>query len=169
MTDKQLCPCGSLIAFESCCYYFLQDSQQAQTAEQLMRSRYSAFATKNIEYLIRTHHPGHRSELERQELIEALERDQWLQLKILNIHNGTKKDNTGTVEFIAISTNLNEKDIKKRTLQQLHEVSHFIREKGRWLYLNGNIINADQHQILKWDRNNKCWCGSDKKYKKCHG
>ena len=47
---------------------------------------------------------------------------------------------------------------------QLHENSKFIYENGQWYYFDGVILES-----LKFSRNEPCWCGSKKKYKKCYG
>jgi len=50
------------------------------------------------------------------------------------------------------------------TTGQLHEKSKFIHENDQWYYLDGLLLD-----LLKIGRNDSCWCGSNKKYKKCHG
>jgi SEC-C motif-containing protein len=60
MPDEPTCPCGSGDAFVRCCGRFCNGGQSASTAEELMRSRYSAFVTRNVDYLLATWHPHTR-------------------------------------------------------------------------------------------------------------
>jgi SEC-C motif domain protein len=53
---------------------------------------------------------------------------------------------------------------KNSKIEQLHENSKFIYENGQWYYLDGILLDP-----IKITRNEPCWCGSIKKYKKCHG
>jgi SEC-C motif domain protein len=77
------CYCGSQIKYKDCCYPFLTGASKPETPEQLMRSRYSAFCTKNIEYLVSTHHPSRRQSNERDLLTKTIHESQWLGLKVL--------------------------------------------------------------------------------------
>lgn len=117
-----------------------------------MRSRYSAFCSGNIEYLVHTHHPNYRSPEEAQLLRQTIADTHWLGLNVLHhLHDGDK----GEVEFIAYFGNAN-------APQQLHERSQFMREAGQWFYLDGEQLPA-----LKIQRNDPCYCGSGNKFKKC--
>ncbi|MDH5490482.1 MAG: YchJ family metal-binding protein, partial [Myxococcales bacterium] len=58
------CPCGSGSKQNECCGPLMQGEAQAETAEALMRSRYSAFAVGNVEYIVATHHPESRDEVD---------------------------------------------------------------------------------------------------------
>jgi SEC-C motif-containing protein len=96
----------------------------APTAEALMRSRYSAFALENAAYLIATWHPSTRPA--KIDFTPGLE---WLLLRVL----ATQTDGDwATVEFIARSRANGQAGV-------LHEVSRFVREGGRWLYVDGEI------------------------------
>jgi len=89
-----LCPCGSKENYESCCEIYHKGAT-APTAEKLMRSRYSAFAKEEINYLVQTHHPETRPEGLFEELSEYAQNAQFLELKIVS------SDDT-TVNFIAV-------------------------------------------------------------------
>ena len=54
------CPCGSGLPYAGCCGPLHQGERVAETAEALMRSRYSAFAVGDVAYLVRTWHPAGR-------------------------------------------------------------------------------------------------------------
>ncbi len=121
-----------------------------------MRSRYSAFCTGNIDYLIASHHVSKCRADEREVLDRTIGQTRWLGLKIIKTGTDIKNENAGHVEFVAFYDN--------GTSGQMHECSSFIREKGQWYYLEGTILPP-----VKWKRNDPCWCNSGKKYKKCHG
>jgi SEC-C motif domain protein len=119
------CPCGSLMSYERCCQRW-HDGEAAPDAEALMRSRYVAFALKLDDYLLATWHPQTCPE----ELAPgALER-RWLGLKVLR-HDPTAAD-SAVVEFIA-------RYKSGGRAHELRETSRFVREDGRWLYVDGDI------------------------------
>jgi SEC-C motif-containing protein len=121
MNEQALCPCGSGLSLDDCCGCYIA-GMTAQTAEQLMRSRYTAYVFKNNAYLFATWHVRTRPEL--------LEEDnaKWLGLKIINYQ---QHDNThAIVEFVA------RYKIAGRAYR-LHEISQFVFEEGRWFYLDG--------------------------------
>lgn len=121
-----------------------------------MRSRYSAFCIKNIDYLISTHFTSNRQPNELEMLTKTVQETQWLGLKILKTDSSKISQRIGFVEFVAF--------YKSSEEGQLHENSKFIYENGQWYYLDGVILDP-----IKFGRNQECWCGSHKKYKKCHG
>lgn len=121
-----------------------------------MRSRYSAFCTGNIGYLVATHHPTRRTADQRLQLAQTVKTTEWLGLLVLNTQAGQPSDSAGTVEFIAV--------YQTGSVGQIHEKSRFTRHRGNWMYLDG-----DQLPPLWPKRNEPCWCGSGKKYKQCHG
>ena len=127
MPNKHPCPCGSGQDYPNCCGRFIDGNMLPETAEALMRSRYTAYALKNADYLRETWHPVTR----RQEL-GLDEPVKWLDLKILSIEDGGPNDRVGRVEFIARYT------INGRA-HRLHENSRFQRHGGRWLYVDGAI------------------------------
>ena len=53
------CPCGSTDGYHVCCGPLHNGERHAETAEELMRSRYAAYALGNADYLFRTWHPAH--------------------------------------------------------------------------------------------------------------
>lgn len=124
------CPCGSNHSYEACCGPFLAGVDSVQSAEQLMRSRYTAFTRANEAYLLATWHPSTRP--------AALTLNQppdlrWLGLKIVRTELGIGKDERGTVEFVARYR------IAGKGFRQ-HEVSRFIQEHGRWYYVDGELL-----------------------------
>lgn len=153
---KALCYCGSQKRYKECCFPFISGNLKPDTPEQLMRSRYSAFCIKNVEYLISTHHLSKRQPNEREVLMQTIHETQWLGLKVLKTNKGQINQGFGYVEFVAVYKNIK--------IEQLHENSKFIYENGQWYYLDGVILDP-----IKISRNEPCWCGSRRKYKRCHG
>ena len=60
MRPTASCPCGSDEPFGRCCLPLHLGERQAETAEQLMRARYSAYAVDDLDYVWRTWHPRTR-------------------------------------------------------------------------------------------------------------
>lgn len=102
-------------------------TRAATTAEQLMRSRYSAFVLHDVSYLLATWHPDTRPRC------LTLDSDQrWLGLKVKRVEAGGVGDPTGVVEFVA------RYKIAGRGYR-LHEVSRFSYIDGAWLYVDGEL------------------------------
>lgn len=127
MNLQRDCPCGLQTTYDACCGRLHNGAAQAATAEELMRSRYSAYAVGNLDYVFRTWHPRTRP--------DDLSPDPaltWTGLTILDTSAGGPDDETGEVEFIATFR-------KHNTPGQLHERSRFTRRATHWLYLDGDI------------------------------
>jgi SEC-C motif-containing protein len=134
------CPCGGA-SLDSCCGPFLAGTAVPQTAEALMRSRYTAYVQKNEPYLLST---WHRSTRPTEPLIDHDEKVQWLGLEIKSALRLRQRkaelpepSDSDTVEFVARFR------IGGRA-HRLHEVSRFVREPGddgapRWFYLDGSF------------------------------
>ncbi|WP_196139767.1 YchJ family protein [Aliikangiella sp. G2MR2-5] len=150
------CHCCSGKEFTACCEPFLTKQKQPETAEQLMRSRYTAFKLGSINYLIDTLAPEKRKSDDKEKLTQVIEGTQWLGLKVVTTEKGKKRDIEGVVEFVAF--------YQDGSFEQLHEHSKFIKHDSKWFYLEGEFLPA-----IKIGRNDPCFCGSEKKYKKCHG
>jgi SEC-C motif-containing protein len=116
------CPCGLDAAYADCCGSIHDGRTPAATAEQLMRSRYSAFAVRDPQYLLRSWYSATRPrELHLESDIE------WTGLEILNTTAGTPFHAEGTVEFRA-------NYIAEGEPGDQAENSHFLRENGQWVY-----------------------------------
>jgi len=166
MNDEQqktdTCPCGSQKPYEECCSPLHQHSSLAKTAEQLMRSRYTAFAKANHEYLEQTNHPSSIHKYDTPDNRTIASNLEWIGLEILATENGQETDEQGIVDFIArYSVHGNIHSIRER--------STFIKEDGRWWYLDGKSLQLPKKNTDKPGRNDPCPCGSGKKYKKCCG
>ena len=129
------CPCLSGEAFGECCEPFHRRVAAAPTAERLMRSRYSAFAVGDAEYLLDTWHASTRPrELTLDDGIR------WYRLDILATTGGGMLDATGTVEFRAYFREAVSvvSVVSVVSGVSMHELSRFRREGGRWYYLDGD-------------------------------
>lgn len=150
--NQMICFCGNNVEFKDCCQAFILAQSIPESPEQLMRSRYSAYCDKNIEYLIKTHWPVNPNS--REQIENTANSTQWLGLKVISAK--PPKENEGFVEFVAF--------FQQNGVQQLHEKSRFKRHQQRWFYVDGVHLPP-----IKLSRNDLCFCGSQKKYKKCHG
>jgi SEC-C motif-containing protein len=110
--------------YSECCGV-LHGGATATTALELMRSRYSAFAVGDPDYLLATWHPDTRPASI--ELDPAIE---WRRLRILGHTAGAEADETGTVEFVAHYWDSNRGEYGRQ-----HENSSFARQGGRWFYV----------------------------------
>jgi len=147
------CPCLSGKNYQNCCEPLHKAERSAETAETLMRSRYSAFCLGLAQYLVETLHPSKRRADEMTALKATIEQTHWLGLKILD-HK--QANDLAEVEFVAF--------YQDEVINQLHERSRFTREAGRWFYHDG-VFMPD----IKLARNEPCFCGSGDKFKRCHG
>ena len=144
-----VCPCGSGRAYSDCCKPLHTGSKKAQTPEELMRSRYSAFALGNAEYLYNTSLLKHHAPDELEALKMQMNRAEWLRLDVVSASDDS-------VEFKAYYRD-------SGSIHLLHETSTFVYENGQWFYDEGILYST------KIERNEACPCGSGKKYKKCCG
>ena len=121
------CPCGSSKPCTSCCGRFIEGNEPAPTTEALMRSRYTAYAQLNEDYLLATWHASARpSSLGLQDEAPT----KWLGLEVKR-HEQQDADHA-IVEFVA------RYKVQGRA-HRLHEVSRFLREAGQWFYVDGMI------------------------------
>lgn len=121
------CPCSSGDIYESCCGPLLSGAANAPTAVRLMRSRFTAFATGDAEYLLRSWHPSTRP--------DRLELDagtRWNRLDILDTAAGGPFDTEGVVEFEAFYR-------EDGVARAMRERSRFVRENRVWTYLDGRL------------------------------
>lgn len=122
------CPCGSSRAYPECCGRWHDGplALQAPSAEALMRSRYSAFVLDKLPYLLATWHPSTRP--------AALEPNppdlKWLGLTVKQARD--QDADHATVEFVARSR-------QAGRAHRLHELSRFVREDGKWYYVDGDL------------------------------
>ena len=129
------CPCGRGI-YRSCCEPLHRGEKRAATAEQLMRSRYSAFVRSEVEYLLATHPEPDRDETVRlTELMRSCLQTRWQGLKVRDVHGGGRDDIEGIVMFEA-----------RYCGGVLKETSLFQRRNGSpegdWLYIRAVALEG---------------------------
>jgi SEC-C motif domain protein len=127
MRSSEPCPCGTGLLFGACCLPLHNGERQAETAEQLMRSRYSAYAVGDHVYAWRSWHPRTRPDD-----LSAENSIQWTRLEIVSVVGGGPDDDTGEVEFRAHYRDGDRSGV-------LHERSRFVVRARRWFYLDGDL------------------------------
>jgi len=155
------CYCGSEVSYEQCCELIIQGDVDAKTPEQLMRSRYSAYAIKNAHYIFSTYALTSQKSQSIQE-IEAWANDSiWLSLTIVAAEPlSLPEQSHPTVEFTATY-------LVGKKLYEMTEKSRFIREQNLWRYLDGEMIEHAEIKSVK--KNDLCPCQRGKKFKRCCG
>lgn len=157
--DFETCLCGSELSYSACCGRYHEGAELPDTAERLMRSRFTAYAKRNVGYLLNTWDASKRPT----EIDFSKETAQWQKLQIISCKKGSAKDSKGLVEFKAFYSQDGEDYF-------MHEISRFVKSGGRWLYLDGVIKSAGKVTAnSNTGRNALCACGSGKKFKRCCG
>ena len=164
------CPCGNGFPYTDCCGPLIRGLGYADTAEDLMRARFTAFALGHWSYLENSLVPDERGSaqgLEQQEKVIN-----WVRLEILDSNGGGEFDEEGEVSFIAHFT----QDGENKTLQ---ETSKFLKVNGKWFYSQreskilptklGSSEEPFKRKKQKLGRNSPCPCNSGKKFKRCCG
>ena len=121
------CPCGSGKELDQCCGRLISGEIEAVSAEQLMRSRYTAYVQGADDYILSTWHPATAP--------RSIDKDQpvkWVGLKVITTDAGGPDDDKGSVEFVATFK------VNGRA-EKLHEVSEFVRVSGLWRYVGGLV------------------------------
>ncbi|MFI7702695.1 YchJ family protein [Nonomuraea sp. NPDC049480] len=116
------CPCGLPASYQDCCGRLHRGEAVATTAEQLMRSRFSAFAMGDAAYLLRTWHPSSRPAH-----LDLDKRMRWVRLEVLETTGGSVVHTEGTVRFRAHY-------VERGRPGEMEEHSRFVRVDGRWVY-----------------------------------
>ena len=138
-----LCPCGSEKESSNCCDPIINGIKEAKTAEELMRSRYTAFTRSDIKHLVRTQLPsaGLRKEKERKKLKRWAQSVEWLYLSVMKIIDGGENDETGKVIFRAFY-------IQNGEYENIYEESLFEKIEGKWFYIDGIDLNMENEEKL---------------------
>jgi len=158
------CPCGSGRAYAECCAPVIAGERPAGTAEELMRSRYSAYAKKEIAHLRDSLHPDQRADYDEKSSREWADRATWEGFTLVGATGGGPEDEEGTIEFVA-------RYAEKGEPREHHEVATFRKKDGAWYFETGKAPPQTQYVRAspKVGRNDPCPCGSGKKHKKCCG
>ncbi|MBX3125660.1 MAG: YchJ family protein [Polyangiaceae bacterium] len=158
------CVCGIGESTETHCQPIIAGERPAETAEALMRARYTAYALGEVDFVLSTHTPEAAKDVDRESTELWAKQSQWLGLEIVATEAGGPTDEAGMVEFIA------RYKIKNVTVDH-RERARFEKHGGRWLFAEGEQIAGPPvtREGPKVGRNDPCHCGSGKKFKKCHG
>ncbi|MBF4462569.1 MULTISPECIES: YchJ family protein [unclassified Rathayibacter] len=130
MHTADSCPCGSRRHYADCCRPAHLGEEPSPTAERLMRSRYSANVLGSAAYLLASWHPSTRPPR-----IDLDDDVRWRRLQIVDTAAGGEGDVEGLVEFRASYRSAAGAGL-------VHERSRFLREGGRWLYVDGEILSG---------------------------
>ena len=122
-----------------------------ENAQQLMRSRYSAYVMHDRDYLVQTWHSDH--------LPPDLVLDSGISWVGLQIIDFKQRDVRATVEFEA-------RLVAAERLDAVHEMSRFVKQEGRWFYTSGDQLTPT-FKPRSLSRNEACPCGSGRKFKRC--
>jgi SEC-C motif-containing protein len=193
MKSIQPCFCGSNCDFSSCCQPYINKEVAVQTAEQLMRSRFSAYALGNAQYIYNTYAKSSQAAQSVKEIDDWSQSCVWIALNIHPITNSVSSANSVTQQFVEFSAFY----ITDNTLCELREKSRFILEEStivnttantviigstidvplkQWRYIDGDIIAHNELANIK--RNTLCPCNEypttwkvkkGKKFKQCCG
>jgi SEC-C motif domain protein len=142
ITDQDFkCPCCSGKSYRDCCSIYHQ-GKDAESALSLMRSRYSAYALNNVEYIVRTTHPRHPAIAQnlnqwKEEILNFSMNTEFEKLEILD---SKELSGRAIVVFIA-HLKQNDKDTS------FTERSFFSRVGGRWVYVNGDVFAGENREI----------------------
>ncbi|MCH6256010.1 SecC motif-containing protein [Puniceicoccaceae bacterium K14] len=127
--NESLCPCKSTRAYGECCGPYHSNKKKPETAEQLMRSRYSAYFFRKYNYLVETTHPDSRSNDLKKSISKANTGVGWSFLKVLGTSKGGRNDKSGKVEFVA-------EYYVNGEIFEMHECSRFRKFQSTWKYLD---------------------------------
>jgi SEC-C motif-containing protein len=125
------CPCGSGKNLTDCCGRWLA-ARNAPTAEALMRSRYTAYVLKKVDYLVETTAPASRTLDLATEIRQWMNQVEWMRLHVLSTEAGCCSDAEGTVAFVAEYVGL-------EGAGSHHENSRFKKTAGKWYYVDGEV------------------------------
>ncbi len=126
--SNEKCPCCSGKSFLDCCQPFILGLRKPSTPEELMRSRYSAYATCEVDYLYTTTATKEQKYYSKKEIERWSTENDWLNLEIVH-------STENTVEFKASHQIKGSLDI-----QIHHELSRFNQEGNDWKYLDGQFF-----------------------------
>lgn len=157
------CPCGSQKEYLACCGLFIEKHHRPENPESLMRSRYSAYTLTKIDYIKATMCGKSLEGFDELEAANWAKQVQWSGLQVVKSYIDEQNAHIAYVEFIASYWEQGKKN-------SLHELSKFEFINDQWFYTEGCQPQV-KTKIKKTTiaRNSLCPCGSQKKFKNCHG
>ena len=164
MNNEEQCPCKSGKTFGECCGPIIAGTAKAETAEALMRARYSSYVTGDVDFLRTSATRAVQAEFDEASSKAWSAAAKWHGLEILRTEKGGPSDKEGVVEFRALYSANGE-------FCDHHEISQFVKEDGGWKFADGELTGEKPivRESPKINRNDPCPCGSGKNYKKCCG
>lgn len=161
-TESDSCPCESGLSLGECCGKYFDGTIFPPTPEELLRSRYVAHVTHNHKYLIDTTHSNYKDEESEADITKWIDQLEWKGFTILTSIGGKERDTTASISFIVHF-------LVNGIPREMRETAHFVKEQGKWLYTYGDVEGhiTYRRDKPKIGRNELCYCGSGKKYKKC--
>lgn len=160
------CLCGSNFDKNECCMPIISGTKAAKSPEQLMRSRYTAYAIKNASYLFNTYALKSQKSQSITEIKQWAEQTKWLKLIVIDASPYPTMDLVTSVDKLPIPTvTFSAHYILQNKIFTMTEKSNFIIENGEWRYLDGDF--SSDHGVSLPGRNENCPCGSLKKFKRC--
>ena len=137
---------------------YIEKNEIADTPEQLMRSRYSAYSLARTDYIKKTMHGKALLGFNEVAVEKQAQVISWIGLKIITSY--LEHEDQGFVEFAATY-------LQNNHLNTMHERSEFHKINNHWFYVDGqHLINTNNKRLI--GRNSPCPCGSGKKFKNCH-
>lgn len=127
---QQPCPCGKTQKYIDCCGRFIELKQRPDTAEELMRSRYTAYTMANVDYIQASMMDKAVLHFDPLESKLWAQKAKWKRLKIIRSFGDEKLPEVYFVEFVAHY-------IYDGKAQKIHEISQFKRIEGKWFYTDG--------------------------------
>lgn len=167
------CYCGSSLSYQECCQPLHLGTQTASSAEQLMRSRYCAYAIGCYQYVHATTHPSQQTEGALREITEFGQHTGFLKLQVLlSADEASAFSRLQSADFTNLPTHSEQCSyvhfqatlLSDDRIGLLDEVSRFVLYQQRWFYLDGHLL---PYQSTKIGRNDPCPCGSGLKFKQC--
>lgn len=157
------CPCGTGIDLAECCQPIINGEAKADRAEKLIRARYTAHTLGEMDFILATHHPSTRNDIDESATERWARESTWLGFEIIKADDEDDACTTSRIEFMA-----RYRDGARRRHTH-HERAVFEKYHGQWYFRDAEVPEVDQFKrgMPKQGRNEPCACGSGKKYKKC--
>ena len=155
--EPMLCYCGSNVSYNSCCQPYHKGQRLPESCEQLMRSRYSAFCSQELNYIQNSCVADLQTEQSPEQLRDFVNHVHFVALQVLPLPRLAQAVDEGYVHFQVWY-------LLGQHLLSFRELSCFVYQQGRWLYSSGDVSEQAPQKI---GRNDPCPCGSGRKFKSC--
>ena len=129
-----LCYCGCGVEFSNCCEPCLNGITEATSPESLMRSRYVAFVTENVDYIKKTMRGNALKDFSREETLAFSQTAQWQRLQVI----ATGVDAESGKNFVEFNAFYRLNGIDKL----MYELSYFSQHEARWYYVGAKKMRV---------------------------